>query len=260
MWLRRQICCEQFTQEALVLPQFEKILGAKPRVSKTVFVCGKSECVHRKGARGCVSVLGADKERVYECVSIHVDLLVSHPAALVHQQRCHVAEWISALMDESNLLPTQIALLLAWQKVLRKVPLHSHFYSVLKNNVYVCSAAHTASVFFWRLNDLCAWPWNSESLLITQERNLISSPTSVSNWRSRLDWWCLRLSFFLFLVSECCFMNVQCFLCAIKDFPQVLHLPHTLHCSKQPEPSGQVLMVDVVCEWPSSHHGFLLLA
>lgn len=90
-----------------------------------------------------MSVLGADKGRVYECVSIRVGLLVSHPAALVHQQRCHVAEQIPAPMDECNLLPTQ---LLARQKVLRKIPPHSHFYSLKKkttNTVYVCSDAHT---------------------------------------------------------------------------------------------------------------------
>lgn len=96
-----------------------------------------------------MSVLGIDKERVYECVSISAGLRISHPAALVHQQRCHVAEQIPALMDESNLLPTQRALLLALQKVLRNIPLHSQFYSVFQTNpLYVCFAAHTGSVFF----------------------------------------------------------------------------------------------------------------
>lgn len=98
-------------------------------------------------------MLGAAKERVYECISVSVGVLISHPAALEHQQRCHVAEQTPALMDESNLLPTQTALLLALQKVLRKVPLHSQFYSFvvfcfLTDTVNVCFAAHTGSVFF----------------------------------------------------------------------------------------------------------------
>lgn len=169
MWLRRQICCEQFTQEALVLPQFEEILGAKARASKRFSSAARPRCVRGKGARGCVSVPGADKGWVYECVSIRVGLLLSHPAALVHQQRCHVAEQIPALIDERNLLPTQ---LLARQKVLRKIPPHSHFYSLKKKQQILFMFAltrthtHTGLVFFWRPN-LGAWPWNTESLLIT---------------------------------------------------------------------------------------------
>lgn len=128
-----KICCEQFTQEALVLPQFEEILGAKARASKRFSSAARPPCVRGNGARGCVSVPGPDKGRVHECVSIRVGLLVSYPAALVHQQGCHVAEQIPALMDECNLLPTQ---LLARQKVLRKIPLHGHFYSLKKHNKY----------------------------------------------------------------------------------------------------------------------------
>lgn len=95
-----------------------------------------------------MSVLGAAKERAYERVSISVGLLISHPAALVHQKRCHVAEQIPALMDESNLLPTQRALLLLpLQKVLRKIPLHSQFLKK-KQMLFMFAMLHTQGLCF----------------------------------------------------------------------------------------------------------------
>lgn len=93
--------------------------GCKTKCEQTV-LSGVS--VHMKGARACTSVLGTDKDWVYECVSISVGLLISHPpAALVHQQRCHVAEQIPCLMDECVLLPTRRPPLLASHKFLRRI-------------------------------------------------------------------------------------------------------------------------------------------
>lgn len=218
----------------------------------TVLSAGSPNGCTRKGAQGCVSVSGTDEKRVYERVSISAGPLISHPS---HQQRCHVAEQIPALMDESNLLPTQRALLLALQKVLRNIPLRSRFYSSFfqTNTVYLCFAALTGTVFFLQTEQSSAQPWwkYKESLLVMQKQSLNSSWTLFPNWRSWLEWWWLCLSFFLFIVSEWCFSSVQRCLCAIKGFPQVLQLPGTLNDSNQPRPEAHVLTVYVVCDWLS---------
>lgn len=136
-------------------------------------------------------MLAAAQERVDDCVSISAGLLVSHPAALEHQLWCHVAEQPAALMDESNLLPTQRALLLALQKVLRKVPLHSHVYSlylfILKQIVFMFARLHTQALCVSKeLSNLPAWN-DRESLLIRQEQNPISSPDQLLNISPKLE-------------------------------------------------------------------------
>lgn len=143
-WLRRQTCSSHRKfYFCLTLRKF----GCESTCETVWSAASPNVCTRKVQECACLCEVPIE-ERVYECVSRSVALLVSHPAALVHQQRCHVAEQIPALMDESNLLPTQRALLLALQKVLRKIPLHSQFYSFEKktNCLYLLCCAHTHRV------------------------------------------------------------------------------------------------------------------
>lgn len=143
-------------------------LGRESMCEQTVFVCSTSpRCVRGKGVRGCVSVPGADKGRVYECVSIHVGLLVSHPADPRTSAEVPCC-WADSHTDGWVQPPAHTAAGSAEgpQEISSSQPLL--FFKKQQHTVYVRSDAHTHTglVFFWRLN-LGAWPWNSESLLIT---------------------------------------------------------------------------------------------
>lgn len=142
------------------------------------FVCSKSECVHTKGAHGCVSVLGTDTERVYECVSISVRLLISHRTSA--EVPCCWADscsggWVQppahtesaaagfAQGPRDNSSPRPVLVLCSICLFLLCFP----------NKYCLCLLRCQHS---WSLNNLRAWPWwNFDNLLSLRNQGFPSA-------------------------------------------------------------------------------------
>lgn len=165
------------------------------------------------------------------CMCQHnVGLLISHLTALVHRQRCHVAEQIPALMDECSFPPTQRAPLLPLQRFLRRISLHTHFLKNLSVPRSVLCFSKDVAIPMLVLVGIIINPYKPAGPVLMC--HLWEAWTLRPNWRSQLDSWWMSISF-LFLVSVCSVLYSWHFFCRAsllslcKDFLQVLQLPHT---------------------------------